>query len=99
MADIFRLDGKVAVVVGGAGGIGEAMARGLAQYGAKVAVASRNLQNLQNVAKKIRAETSSEAEAFQVDVVDEKSVAQLVEQVVSKFETVDILVNSQGVNI
>ena len=47
MADIFRLDGKVAVVVGGAGGIGEAVANGLAQYGAKVAVASRNLENLQ----------------------------------------------------
>ena len=99
MDDLFRLDGKVAVVVGGAGGIGEAMAHGLAQYGAKVAVASRNLSNLQNVAQNIRTETSSEAEAFQVDVVDEKSVAQLAEQVTSKFGTVDILVNSQGVNI
>ncbi|MFQ5879384.1 MAG: SDR family NAD(P)-dependent oxidoreductase, partial [Dehalococcoidia bacterium] len=40
-----------------------------------------------------------EAVAFQVDVTDEQSVAKLVEQVVSRFGTVDILVNSQGVNI
>ena len=99
MADIFRLDGKVAVVIGGAGGLGEALARGLAQYGAKVAIASRNLQNLQNVAQNIQAETSSEVVAFQVDAADEQSVAQLAKQVVAKFGTVDILVNSQGANI
>ncbi len=99
MDDIFRLDGKVALVIGGGGGIGEAMAQGLAQYGAKVAIASRNLQNLKNVAQKIQKETSSVAEAFQVDVIDEKSVAQLAKEVVSRFGTVDILVNSQGVNI
>lgn len=99
MDDLFRLDGKVAVVVGGAGGIGEAMAHGLAQYGAKIAVASRNLANLQNVARKIRTETAAEAEAFQVDVIDENSVARLTEQIISKFGTIDILVNAQGVNI
>lgn len=99
MADFFRLDDKVALVVGGAGGIGEACALGLAQYGANVAVASRNLSNLQDVAQKIRTDTSSEAEAFQVDVIDEKSVARLIEQVMSKFGTVDILLNAQGVNI
>jgi gluconate 5-dehydrogenase len=99
MADLFRIDGKIALVVGGAGGIGEAIALGLAQYGAKIAVASRNLANLQNVAQKISKETSAEAEAFQADVTDEKSIAQLTEQVVSKFGTIDILVNSQGANI
>jgi NAD(P)-dependent dehydrogenase (short-subunit alcohol dehydrogenase family) len=99
MADLFSVAGKVAVVIGGAGGIGEACALGLAQYGANVVVASRNLSNLQNVAQRIRTETSSQAMAFQVDVTDEQSVANLVEQVVSEFGTVDILVNSQGVNI
>ena len=48
MADMFRLDGKVAVVIGGAGGIGEVLALGLARQGAKVAVAFRfNTNNLQ----------------------------------------------------
>jgi gluconate 5-dehydrogenase len=99
MEDLFRLDGKVAVVIGGAGGIGEIMALGLAQYGAKVAVASRNIEKLKAVAQKIRSETKSEAEAFSVDVTERQSVVKLVSEVVSRFGTVDILVNAQGVNL
>jgi NAD(P)-dependent dehydrogenase (short-subunit alcohol dehydrogenase family) len=99
MSDMFRLDGKVAVVMGGAGGIGEIMAVGLANQGAKVAVASRNLQKLEAVAQKIKSETGSEAAAFQADITDSKSVARAAEQIVSKFGTVDILINSQGINI
>jgi len=99
MTDMFRLDGKVAVVIGGAGGIGEIMAQGLAGQGAKVAVASRNIHKLEAAAQKIRAETKSEVAAFQVDIIDKQSVAQLVKQVLSKFGTVDILVNSQGANL
>ena len=99
MTDMFRLDGKVAVVIGGAGGIGELIAAGLAKQGAKVAIASRNIQKLEEVAHRIQSESKSESVAFQVDVTDEQSVAQLVEKVVSRFGTVDILVNSQGVNL
>ena len=98
MADMFRLDGKVAVVIGGAGGIGEIMAKGLAAQGAKVAVASRNIQKLGDIARNIQSETKSEAVAFQADVTDKDSVARLAEQVLNKFGTVDILVNSQGIN-
>ncbi len=98
MADMFRLDGKVAVVIGGAGGIGEIMAKGLAAQGAKVAVGSRNLAKLEAAAGKIQSETKSQAAAFQVDVTDQKSVAGMADQVVAKFGTVDILVNAQGIN-
>jgi gluconate 5-dehydrogenase len=94
--DMFRLDNKVAVVIGGAGSIGQAMSLGLAQYGARLAIASRNLQQLQNAAQKIQSETVAEVSVFQVDVNDEKSVTRLAEQVVSKFGTVDILVNAHG---
>jgi NAD(P)-dependent dehydrogenase (short-subunit alcohol dehydrogenase family) len=98
MEDMFRLDGRVAVVVGGAGSIGGSMAGGLAQYGARLAIASRNLERLQDVAKNIQADTGSEVMAFQVDVNDEQSVIQLAEQVVSQLGTVDILVNAHGIN-
>ncbi|MCC6474936.1 MAG: glucose 1-dehydrogenase [Burkholderiales bacterium] len=98
MSDMFRLDGKVAVVIGGAGGIGEIMAKGMAAQGARVAVASRNIQKLAQVAKAIGAETGSEAAAFAVDVTDPASIKSLAGQVVEKFGTVDILVNSQGIN-
>jgi NAD(P)-dependent dehydrogenase (short-subunit alcohol dehydrogenase family) len=99
MADMFRLDGKVAVVIGGAGGIGQIIALGLAEQGAKVVIASRNMQKLEAVAQKIQRDTKSEATAFQVDITDQQRVAQLVKQVISKFGTVDILVNSQGANV
>jgi gluconate 5-dehydrogenase len=99
MTDLFRVDDKVAVVIGGAGGIGETVADGLARYGANVIVASRNLPSLRRVAQKIQSKYDRETAAFQVDVTDEESVMQLAEQVVTKFGTADILVNSQGLNI
>jgi len=99
MANLFRVDGKVAVVVGGAGGIGEALGYGLAEYGAKVVIADVNAEKAEQIAQDIRSKFKSEAVAIKFDITDEKSVAQLREQVVSKFGTIDILVNSQGVNV
>jgi NAD(P)-dependent dehydrogenase (short-subunit alcohol dehydrogenase family) len=99
MNDFFRLDQKVAVVVGGgAGGIGGAMARGLAQYGAKVVVADKNQNGAEQVANDIQSVFKSRAEAIQSDITDENSIVQMAESVVADFGTVDILVNSQGVS-
>ena len=101
MTDLFNMDGKVAVVIGGAGGLGEAIALGLGRQGARVVITSRSLPKLEEVAGEISSdpEVTSKVTAFPVDVTDEQSVANLVEQVVSKFGTVDILVNAQGGNI
>jgi len=96
---MFKLDSKIAVVVGGAGGIGEACAIALARQGAKVVVASRNLDRLKDTAQKIQSETGTDAVAFQVDVVEERSVDKLAEQVVKKFGSPDILVNAQGMTL
>ena len=57
MTDMFSLEGKIAVVIGGAGGIGELIATGLAEQGAKVAIASRNIQKLEEVAQRIQSES------------------------------------------
>jgi NAD(P)-dependent dehydrogenase (short-subunit alcohol dehydrogenase family) len=101
MADLFRLDGKVAVVVGGGGGIGKALALGLARQGAQVALASRNLEKLQAVADELSADADVKikVKAFQLDSTDEASVANACKQIVADLGTVDILVNSQGQNI
>ena len=99
MGDKFRLDDKVAVVIGGAGGLGEACALELGRRGAKVIVASRNLDKLREVAEKIHSETGSETVPFQVDVTDEQSVKGLAEQITERFGTVDILVNTHGMKM
>jgi NAD(P)-dependent dehydrogenase (short-subunit alcohol dehydrogenase family) len=101
MVDMFRLDGKVAVVVGGGGGIGKALALGLARQGADVALASRNLEKLKAAAAEIAADPDvrTRVEAFQMDSTDEASVQKAVADIVAAMGTVDILVNSQGLNI
>ena len=101
MKDMFRLDGKVAVVVGGAGGIGESCAIALASRGAKVVVAdlAAASEKLDSVVKKIASETGSQASAMTVDVTSEESTSNLAAQVVQKYGTVDILVNAHGINL
>jgi gluconate 5-dehydrogenase len=98
MTDLFDLTGKVAVVVGGAGGLGKAQALGLAGAGADVAVASRNLDSLKAVAKEIEAK-GRKSLAVSVDVVDEKQVNAMVETIMKTFHHIDILVNAAGLAI
>ena len=95
MADLFDLTGKVAVVTGGAGGIGRAQALGLADAGADVVVTSRQIEHLQDVAKEIKAK-GRKALAVTVEVTDEKSVADMVKAVLEEFPRIDILVNAHG---
>lgn len=99
MKDMFRLDGKVAIVTGGAGGIGEALALGLGAQGATVVVASRNQAAIDQVAAEITEKTGNAALAVAVDVTDEASVANLVDTVMKKYGKIDILVNAMGMNI
>jgi gluconate 5-dehydrogenase len=98
MTDLFDLTGKVAVVTGGAGGIGIALAKGLADAGADVVVTSRQLDHLEPVAADIKAK-GRKSMAVSVDVTDEKSVQAMVDTVIKKFGKIDILVNAHGLAI
>ncbi|MBF0260106.1 MAG: SDR family NAD(P)-dependent oxidoreductase, partial [Desulfamplus sp.] len=75
MKDMFKLDSKIAVVTGGAGGIGEALALGLSIHGATVVVSSRNKEAIEKVASSISKESKNEAIAIACDVTDEASMA------------------------
>lgn len=99
MENLFRLDNQVAVVVGGAGGIGEAIAMGLGQHGAKVVVASRSMDALTKVSDRIKTQVGVDSIPFTVDVTNEDSMDTLVRNIVSHFGTVDILINAMGLNI
>jgi NAD(P)-dependent dehydrogenase (short-subunit alcohol dehydrogenase family) len=99
MKDMFKLDGKIAIVAGGAGGIGEALAMGLGMHGATVVVSSRNQEAIEKVAKEITEASGNEAIAIASDVTDESSVKNLIDTVVNKYGKLDILVNAMGMNI
>ena len=92
---MFELNGKVAIVTGGNGGIGLGMARGLASAGARVVVAGRNREKSASA----RDELGAGAVAIDVDVTREDSVASLVRRTVEQCGRLDILVNNAGINI
>jgi gluconate 5-dehydrogenase len=98
MKQLFSLEGKIALVVGGGGDIGAAIATALAAHGATVAISSRNLEKLKKTAAKIEAETGKTIACFEADASDEESVKKLSENFKEKMGTIDILVNSQGQN-
>ncbi len=94
--ELFSLAGKTAIITGGGRGIGRIIAVGLAEAGADVAVASRNLENCTAVAGEIAKSTGNRALAFELDVTDEDSVSLLVKAVKDQLGGIDILVNNSG---
>lgn len=97
LADLWRLDGRRAIVTGAARGFGAAIARRLAEAGARVAVADRRGDEADAAAARIAAETGADCCGCRVDVSDEDSVAALFESVEERWGPVDLLVNNAGV--
>ena len=91
-----RLQDKVAVVTGGAQGIGRAIALGLGREGAKVVVADLQGEKAKSVAAEVHA-LGTETLSVEVNVANEPSVKRLAEQTFSRFGRIDILVNDAGV--
>ena len=90
-----KLDGKVAIVTGAGRGLGRASALCLAEEGADVAVCSRTLAEVEEVAKEVNA-LGRKSLAMKVDATDADQVAQLVQETMKTFGKVDILVNNAG---
>ena len=95
---MFSLDGKNAVVVGGAGGLGQAIAQGLALTGARTIIASRSEESLKRAQQEIK-QCGLDVSYYTVNASDETSVQALVEKAVADLGKVDILVCAQGINI
>jgi NAD(P)-dependent dehydrogenase (short-subunit alcohol dehydrogenase family) len=93
----FRLDGKVALVTGGYGGIGEVVCRGLAGAGARVAISGHNAEKAENCAASIRG-VGGDAFAAAFDSRSVAETRQMVDGVVRHFGRLDILVNCVGLN-
>lgn len=95
--DKFTLEGKVAIVTGASKGIGEAMARGLAEAGAKVVVSSRNQEAVDAVAQSYR-DAGLEAQGFACHMGHMQEIEALVNQTLETYGGVDIVVNNAATN-
>ncbi|MBQ1491779.1 MAG: SDR family NAD(P)-dependent oxidoreductase, partial [Blautia sp.] len=92
----FSLEGKVALVTGGAYGIGFAIAEGLSSAGAKIAFNCRGEKHMED-AVKAYAEKGIEAKGYFCDVTKEDEVTAMVAQIEKDLGPVDILVNNAGI--
>jgi NAD(P)-dependent dehydrogenase (short-subunit alcohol dehydrogenase family) len=93
-----KLKGKNALITGASKGLGKAMALALASAGARLALVSRNLDQLNQTAAAVR-QLGAEASVFQADVADEAQVRRLESTVASEFGKLQILINNAGMNI
>src|SRR5690349_19233040 len=93
-----KLQGKTALITGASKGLGKAMALALAEAGARLALVSRNLDQLNHTAAAVR-NLGAETEVFQADVTNETQIADLRNAVVAKFGRLQILINNAGINI
>jgi NAD(P)-dependent dehydrogenase (short-subunit alcohol dehydrogenase family) len=91
----FSLKGKVSIVTGGGRGIGKAIAQGFAKAGAKVAVASRKMNDLEANASEIRA-FGGEAFPVQAHLGKIEEINRMVSTVMDRFGKIDVLVNNAG---
>ncbi len=92
---IFGLEGRTALVMGGGGAIGSALAVGLAGAGASVAVAGRTSESLDAAVTRIR-DAGAETLAIVADATDPDACARMVDEVVGRFGRLDIIVNAVG---
>ena len=97
--DTFRLDGKVALVTGGARGLGRTMATALAEAGADIALVGRSRNACEATAVEIAAATGRTVRAFEGDVSVGADVTRLAAEVTGACGSIDILVNNAGTNI
>lgn len=100
MANIFDLSGKIALINGGAGGLGSGISLGVSQAGATVVIADvLPIDQLNEKAAEIKAATGNDTMALNVDVTNEESMQSVVDAVVEKYGTIDICINAFGLNV
>jgi len=94
--NIFDIENKVVVITGGAGILGSRIARGMAQFGARIALC--DIKNASSVAEKMRAE-NLDVEGYYIDVLDSDKIRECHEKIMRTYGKVDVLINAAGGNI
>ena len=96
---LFDLHGKNALITGSNRGLGLAIARGLAQHGANVALLARTEDQLAHARSQIKTATDRTVWTFPFDLTDTDAIADCFEQILTETQHIDILVNCAGVNL
>lgn len=96
---LFSLEGKVAVVTGGNGGIGKGIALGFAEAGADVAVVARDEKKIREAVQEIQGRFSSRVMGLPFDAADPQSIRFMMRTVREDLGNLHILVNNAGVNV
>ena len=94
---VFRLDGKVALVTGAASGLGRSFARGLADFGAQVVCADRNIEGVEETVALIQA-AGGAGQAIMTDVAESQSIDGLFGEIARLHGRLDVLVNNAGIS-
>ena len=97
MNNMFSLEGKVAIVTGGNGGLGKAIASAFASMGANITIAARNRTKIEQAIKEITATYGVMALGIETDVVQEEQINSMVKKTADTFGRIDILVNDAGI--
>jgi len=97
LPEIFDLRGKIAIITGGASGIGRGIADGLAEAGANIVIASRRFEICEKACDEISKRTGVKSLAHSLDVTSKEEINSLVDDVIKEFGAIDILVNNAGV--
>lgn len=95
--DLFNIENKTVIVTGGAKGIGKAISYGLAEAGADVAIAARDLKVAEEVCRDIADRFSVRAFAIETDVGLRASVDSMVRQVIERLGRIDVVVSNAGI--
>ena len=96
---MFKLEGKVAIVTGGNGGIGLGISRGLASAGCDLVIAARNQSKTASAVEEIKAAFDVQVMGIQTDVRDEAQIIEMVDQTLDHYGRIDTLVNNAGISI
>ena len=97
LESLFSLEGKVILLTGAAGGIGEAFARGLAAAGGSIALCDMNKEKCEEIAAELKKEDLCAA-AYEINVLDNDSIKNCVGAVLGDHEKIDVLINCAGIN-
>lgn len=98
MRDPLDIAGKVAVVTGGTGGLGQAICKGLSEAGVKLVIGGRNTGRLKELQEEIES-IGGQVVISEVEVTNEESIEQFVDTAIKAYSTIDILINCAGMTI